>query len=69
MRKFSIGQLRVLSNFFNTIAAAWFTGGIITPFFLKPASLLEKITLSSVGLFFAFVFLTSSLFLARRIES
>jgi hypothetical protein len=69
MRKLSIGQLRVLSNFFNTIAAAWFTGGVVTPFFVKPAVLIEKVILSSVGIFFAFVFLSSALIIVRRVES
>ncbi len=69
MHKLSIGQLRVLSHFLNTIAAAWFTGGIVSPFFIKPTFLIEKVILSSVGIFFAFIFLSSALMIVREVET
>lgn len=67
MDKMSIGQLKALSEFFNTIAAAWFTGGIIAPFFAK-VSLLEKILFFVIVAGFSYAFLNISLFFVKEVE-
>lgn len=36
MRGFSVGEKRVLSGFFQTIAAGWFGAGVITTTFIRP---------------------------------
>lgn len=60
-------QLRAISDFFNTVAAGWFTGGIITPFFAGVPSV-EKIQFSIAGVVNAYVFLNFSLYFAGRIK-
>ena len=67
MPKFSKGQLKALSEFFNTIATAWFSGGVIAPFFAK-VGLLEKLIFFVFGAGFAYVFLSISLFFAQEIN-
>jgi len=68
MKKFSIGQLRALSDFFNTLAAAWFTTGVIAPFFAKP-TFVEKMTFFMAGLIMSYIFLNFSLFVASELKS
>lgn len=68
VRKFSIGQLKALSDFLNTLAAAWFTGGIIAPFFSR-ASLLDKSLFFIPGFVFSNVFLFFSLTLMRGLKN
>lgn len=67
MREFSIGQLKTLSEYFNMIAAAWFTAGIISPFFSKAVPL-EKALFSIAGLGVSYVFLNFSLFFAKEVN-
>jgi len=38
VEKLNPAQLKSLSEFANTVAAAWFTAGVISPFFTKPKS-------------------------------
>lgn len=67
MKEFSIGQLKALSQFFDTIAAAWFSGGIIAPFFAR-VSLVEKLSFFVTGFIFSYMFLNISLFFVREVE-
>ncbi len=50
VKKLSSSQLKGLSEFANKIAAAWFTAGIISPFFTRPKSFLELALYVGVGL-------------------
>jgi len=36
MSGFSVGERKVLSGFFQTIAAGWFGAGVITTTFIRP---------------------------------
>jgi len=36
MKNLKPSQLKALSDFLNTIAAAWFSAGVISPLFIKP---------------------------------
>jgi hypothetical protein len=56
-------QLKGLAEFANKIAAAWFTAGIISPFFTKPKSFVELVSYVGVGLLMTLVALRWSLFL------
>jgi len=67
VRRYSSGQLKALSEYFNTIAAAWFTAGIITPFFSN-APFLERIIFSISGFAMSYIFLSFSLFFARKVK-
>lgn len=56
MRKFSVGQRKVASEILGNIAVAWFTAGVISPFFTKPQELFDflfafVVSLVMVGLF------------------
>lgn len=66
MGNLSPGQLRALSDFFNTIAAAWFTGGVITPLFAK-VSQIERFVLFVLGLGLSYIFLHLSLSTAKEV--
>lgn len=58
-------QLKSLSEFANTIAAAWFTAGVISPFFTKPKTFFEVIIFVAVGLLMAGATLRWSLSLLK----
>ncbi len=68
MKKLTPAQRKALSDFANMIAAAWFTAGIISPFFNKPKSNLELIYFVSVGIVMTFVALYSSLSIVKEIK-
>lgn len=61
-------QLKALSEFANTIAAAWFTAGVIAPFFTKPRTFLETAWFLVLGLFFTVVMLQWSLLLLKGVK-
>ena len=66
MERFSKGQLKALSDFFNMVAVAWFTGGVVAPFFAA-ISRTEKWELSAFGLVLSYVFLRLSLSAAKGV--
>lgn len=68
MRNLTHAQLKTLSEFASTVAAAWFTAGIISPFFIKPQSLFEIITYPVIGLLMTWVTLSWSLMLVKDIK-
>ena len=68
MSNLSVGELKALSSFFNTIAAAWFTGGVIAPFFSE-TSLLEKAIFFIAGALLSYCFLKFSLFFVKEVKS
>lgn len=62
-------QLKGLSEFANKIAAAWFTAGIISPFFTKPESLFAVLRFLLVGLLMTGATLLWSLSLLDGVKS
>lgn len=68
MNKFNSAQLKSLSDFANTVAAAWFTGGVISPFFSKPESLEKLFLFLLVGLLMTWATLRLSLFLVKGVK-
>ncbi|PJE67453.1 hypothetical protein COU95_02405 [Candidatus Shapirobacteria bacterium CG10_big_fil_rev_8_21_14_0_10_40_9] len=66
MRELNQGQLKALSEFANMIAAAWFSAGVISPFFTKPESFSEVLKFLSVGLVMAWATLSWSLTLLKE---
>lgn len=68
MKKLAPVQRKALSEFANTIAAAWFTAGVISPFFTKPKSLLELISFIVVGLLMSWATLRWSLSLLEGVK-
>lgn len=61
-------QLKALSDFANTIAAAWFSAGVISPVFTKPKSILELLIFVLVGLLMTWAALRWSLFLIKDLN-
>jgi len=68
MRKLKPAQLKALSDFANTVAAAWFTAGIISPFFSKPTSGVETLKFLLTGLLMTWVTLSWSLSLIKEVK-
>jgi hypothetical protein len=71
MRYLNTCQRACFSDFFNKIAAAWFTAGTITPFFTGQAGINQIITKQNiitllVGLGLSFLFLGISLFFVKE---
>ena len=66
MKRFSWDQRKGLADFTNTVAAAWFTAGIITPFFTKPKSPIELLSLFLGGIGMTVVMLYFSLLFLER---
>mgnify|MGYP001612806397 CR=1 FL=1 len=61
-------QRKALSDFADMIAAAWFTAGIISPFFTKPKSAGEIIIFLLTGLLMTWVSLRWSLSLLEDLR-
>lgn len=68
MRNLKPGQLKALSEFLNTVAAAWFTAGIIAPIFIELKDISKTIVLGLVAFVTSMGFLASSLQLVRKIR-
>lgn len=68
MRNLVPAQLKGLSEFLNTVAAAWFSAGAISPFFTKIESLTKTILLSTMAIALALSFLFGSVYLLRRVR-
>ena len=63
------GQLKALSDFCNTIAAAWFSAGVISPFFIKAENLLTTVILGLAAILVSALFLALSLHFVRRMKT
>lgn len=59
----------MLADFFNYLAVAWFTGGIVTPFFVQPDSIFQSLRFPLTGIAFTVIFLFLSLTAIREIKS
>lgn len=66
MKRFTWDQRKSLSEFANMVAAAWFTAGVITPFFTKPKTTIELLFLFVSGIVMTSVMLYFSLFFLER---
>lgn len=67
MSHYSTGQLKTLAEFLNTVAAAWFTGGIIAPFFAS-ISLSKYIVFFIVGSFLSYLFVSLAMQLTKEVK-
>ncbi len=68
MKKLTSSQRKALSEFLNTIAAGWFSAGIIAPFFIKPQNIVSVIIGGGLAIIMTMFFLGLSLYLVRRIK-
>ena len=68
MERLSIGQRKVIAEFFTNAAVAWLSAGVITPFFIS-RKLEDFLVFSTWGLLFALIFLTMSLVFTKGVSS
>ncbi len=68
MKRLSPVQLKSLSEFANTVAAAWFTAGVIAPVFTRPKSIGDLLTFLLIGVLMTAVVLYWSLFLLEGVK-
>ena len=68
MQRLKPAQLKALSDFANTVAAAWFTAGIISPFFVRPESSIKLFMFPVIGLVMTGGTLVWSLSLVKEIK-
>ncbi|OGD98258.1 hypothetical protein A3A49_00400 [Candidatus Curtissbacteria bacterium RIFCSPLOWO2_01_FULL_38_11b] len=69
MGSLNSNQLKALSEFFNTVAAAWFSAGVISPLFIKPQNLLNIVVIIAIAITMTMSFLYLSLFLVKTLKS
>jgi len=67
MKYYSTGQLRTLAEFFGTVAAGWFSGGIIAPFFSR-VSFPQNLAFFAVGLILSYATLFLALQFTKEVE-
>ncbi len=68
MNHLTSSQLKSLSEFLNTLAATWFSAGIISPFFIKNEDLVKTIALGLAAIGLSLGLLSFSLVIVRRVK-
>ena len=68
MEKLTRSQLKSLSEFANAVAAAWFSAGVIAPFFTRSKTIFEALIFPLAGLLATSITLILSLKIIRNIE-
>lgn len=58
-------QRKALSDFLNTIAAAWFTAGVISPLFIQTENIGKTVVLGGLSVTITVIILMLSLNLVR----
>mgnify|MGYP001572506245 FL=1 len=59
------GERKVYSEFFTNLAVAWFSAGVISPFFTKPKSVVEILLFASFGILGALASLRSAVLISK----
>jgi len=67
MHSLSFGQLRTLADFFNNLSLAWFTAGVIGPFFTEVESNYQFLY-TLIGLIFSYLFLNLALKISQKLN-
>ena len=66
MKKLNISQLRIITDFLNTIASAFFTAGVVVPIFSKQIFFSEVFGSIIAGILVAFLLITISVKMMER---
>ena len=69
MKPLSIGQRKSLSDFLNTVSAAWLTAGIIAPIFTQTQVVSEFFLSLASGMAGSVALLAISLILVKEVNS
>lgn len=67
MSNLKASQLKGLSDFLNTVAAAWFSAGAISPLFISE-NFNKVLYLALIEIMMALFFLGASLLLLRKVK-
>lgn len=65
--KFTLGQLKIIADFFNMMAVAWLSADVISPFFIQQKPSLKSLIFSVISLTAAYFSLDSALRFAKEI--
>ena len=68
MNKLSAGQKKVAAEITGNIAVAWFTAGVISPFFTQPKNFLVFVFTFAIALFMTGVFSVIALDFVQKIK-
>lgn len=68
MIKLDAGQRKAASEITGNVSVAWFTAGVISPFFVQPKNLSDFIAFLTFGSTMAAFFVAVSLILVRGIK-
>jgi len=60
-------ELKTLNNFFTNLSVAWFTGGVIGPYFSK-IDIYQKLTYTLIGLIGGYLFIKIALEISRTLK-
>ena len=60
--RLNLEQRRILGDFFNNLAVAWFAAGVISTVFVRPQRFWDILVNVALGLMFGMASLTASLF-------
>ena len=64
----TVTQFKSLSEFFNKIAAAWFTAGVISQFFIRPKDITEFLIFAIIALGMSIFSLSLSVRLVKGVN-
>ncbi|OGK24222.1 hypothetical protein A3A46_01705 [Candidatus Roizmanbacteria bacterium RIFCSPLOWO2_01_FULL_37_13] len=67
MQKYSTGQLKTLSGYLSNLSLAWFSGGVIVPFFTN-IDYLSKLTYNIIGLSLSYIFINIALSISKNLD-
>lgn len=68
MKQFSSVQLKSMAEFANTVAAAWFTAGVISPAFARPKSVADFLIFLLISVFMTGLILRWSLYILEGVK-
>jgi hypothetical protein len=63
------GEQKVYSEFLTNLAVAWFSAGVIAPFFTRPRDVTEVALLAASGILGAFLSLRFAVLISRRVKN
>jgi phosphotransferase system glucose/maltose/N-acetylglucosamine-specific IIC component len=66
LRNLDLNQRKALSQFFNAIAATWFSGGIISPLFIQPSDPIDAVFLIVLSEIFTIICLVVAVSLVKE---
>lgn len=64
-RNYSVEKFNLLSGYYSNISVAWFSAGVIVPFF-SHATLQEKVIYMIEGFILSYLFINIALYLKKR---